>query len=201
MTTDASESTPKKRNLFQKLGSNLFLGLLVTALSVFTAFTNYATYKVSGESSGYETEGTRLLADSNTEYIRATQFIILDYDMYDGYYIQQGVDDFAAEYYQSNFSDELQASSDREDVFDDQYYDDMYAVSDNLFDQAFDKFDQANAASEREAIYQLAMLAAAVGLAFAAYASLLDEQNRLRPLFALMSLFMFALSVVQYVSA
>jgi hypothetical protein len=95
----------------------------------------------------------------------------------------------------------LQASFEREDAFDDQYYVDMYAYSDELFDQAFEEFDKSSAASEQEAAYQLAMLIAAVGLAFAAYASLLDEKNRLRPLFALMSVFMLVMSVAQYLVA
>ena len=201
MTTAPPESKPASRNPFQKLGSNLFLGFLVTALSVFTAATNYATYQISNSAANHETEGSKLLANSNTEYVRATQFIIQDYSMYDGFYIQQGVDDFAAEYYQSNFSPELQASYDRDAAFDDQYYDEMYAESDDLFDQAFDEFDAANAASEREAGFQLAMLVAAVGLAFAAYSSLLDEQNKMRPMFALMSLLLLAFSVVQAISA
>jgi len=201
MATTSQEPKPKSRNLFQKLGSNLFLGFLVTALSVFTAATNYATYQISGTASGYEAEGTKLLANSNTEYILATQYIIQDYTMYDGFYIQQDLDDFAAEYYQSNFSAELQASYDRDAVFDDQYYDEMYAYSDDLFDQAFDEFDKANAASAREAGFQLSMLVAAVGLAFAAYASLLDEENRMRPMFALMSFGLLAVSVLQALAA
>jgi hypothetical protein len=201
MTTDTPESKPSFLDRFQKLGSNLFLGLLVTVLSVFTAATNYATYQASGTSAGYETEGSRLLANSNTEYIRATQFIIQDYTMYDGYYVQQGMDNFASEYYQSNFSPELQASLERDSAFDDQYYDEMYAYSNDLFNQAFDQFDQANAVSEQEASYQLSMLIAAVGLAFAAYASLLDEKNHLRGLFAVLSLAMAVLSVVQFLIA
>jgi len=197
MSIVPDESKPPSRNLFQKLGSNLFLGFLVTALSVFTAATNYATYQISNTAADYETEGERLLANSNTEYVRATQFVLQDYTMYDGFYVQQGVDDFAAEYYQSNFSPELQASYDRGAEFDDQYYDEMYAYSDTLFTQAFDNFDAANAASEREAGFQLAMLVAAVGLAFAAYASLLDELNKMRPMFALMSLLLLTFSVIQ----
>ena len=121
--------------------------------------------------------------------------------MYDGYYVQQGLDDFAADYYQSNFSQELQNSYDRDAVFDDQYYDEMYAYSDDLFNQAFENFDAANAASAREAVFQLAMLLAAVGLAFAAYASLLDDENKMRPLFALMSLLMLVFSVLQTLAA
>ena len=201
MTTVSPESNQPSRNLFQKLGSNLFLGFLVTALSVFTAATNYATYQIGGTASGHETEGDRLLANSNTEYVVSTQHVIQDYTMYDGYYVTLDVDDFAAEYYQGNFSPELQASFDRDAIFDDQYYDEMYASADDLFNQAFEEFDKANAASEREAVFQLAMLIAAVGLAFAAYASLLEDNNKMRPLFALMSFLMLIFSAIQALNA
>ena len=196
MTADSA-----KPDRLKWIGSNLVLGLLVTVLSVFTAVTNYSTYVVGGNASGHETEGDRLLADSNTEYISASQFIIVDYSMYDSYYVNLDVDDFAAEYYQSQFSDTLQASADRDNPFDDQYYDEMYADANAKFDEAFVKLDLANTESEREAGYQLAMLIAAVGLAFAAYASLLDEANRLRRIFALMSFMMLIFSIGQYVLA
>lgn len=68
---------------FQVIGSNLFLGLLVTALSVFTAYTNYSTYRTNGEAAELEKEGSRLLAEPNTEYLSSTQFIIQDFTMYD----------------------------------------------------------------------------------------------------------------------
>jgi hypothetical protein len=168
---------------------------------VFTAATNYATYQIGGTASGHETKGDRLLANSNTEYVVSTQHVIQDYTMYDGYFVTLDVDDFAAEYYQGNFSPELQASFDRDSIFDDQYYDEMYASADDLFNQAFEEFDKANAAAEREAGFQLAMLVAAVGLAFAAYASLLDDNNKMRPLFALMSLLMLVFSAIQALSA
>ncbi len=128
MTTASPEIQTTLSQSFSEVRLQLFLGFLVTALSVFTAATNYATYHISSTASGHETEGTKLLANSNTEYILATQYIIQDYTMYDGFYIQDGVDDFAAEYYQSNFSPELQASYDRDAVFDDQYYVEMYAL-------------------------------------------------------------------------
>jgi len=179
------------------LGSNLVLGLLVTVLSVFTAVANYATYVVGGNASSLETEGDRLLADANTSYISASQFVIVDYTMYDSYYTNFDTNADAADYYRSLFSDSLQSSVDRDAPFDQQYYDAMYADSDAKFDEAFAKFDLANAEGERESGYQLAMLVAAVGLAFAAYASLLDEANRLRQVFALLSLIMLMLSLGQ----
>lgn len=192
------ESTTPKRTYW--LGSNLMLGLLVTVLSVLTALANYSTYHAGSESSDLEAEGDRLLADSNTEYIQATQYIIVDYTMYDGFYINLDVDDFAADYYESQFSDELAASVERDAPFDDQYYDETYADADDLYNQAFEKFDRANAVGEREAGFQFAMLISAVGLALAAYASLLEEQNRLRSTFAIISFVTLIWSVVQYLS-
>ena len=142
--------------------------------------------------------GERSLALSNTDYIRANQFVILDYTMFDGERINRGVDDFAADYYLANFSNELQASIDRNDPFDDQYYTDMYAESDKAFADAFASFDRANAEKEREAGFQLAMLIAGVGLAFAAYASLLDNVRFLRGLFAVLALIILVIGAGQF---
>lgn len=199
MTLEPSSKSTLDR--FQALGSNLILGLLVTVLSVFTAYTNYSTYKTNGEVAELEKEGSRLLAESNTEFLSSTQFIIQDYTLYDGYFIQAGLDDFASEYYLQNFSPELQASIERGDPFDDQYYQDMYTYSTELFDNAFAKFDLAGILGERESTFQLAMLIAAIGLAFAAYASLLDEKNHLRTLFAALSVIMLGLSILQFIQA
>ena len=193
MTTDSV-----KPDRMKWLGSNLMLGFLVTALSIFTAVANYSTFVVGGRASDYQTEGDRLLANANTEYIQATQYIIVDYTMYDGYYINYDKDSNIANYYHDSFSDALKASLDRDHPFDKTYTDAMYANADSSFDEAFAKFDQSNAESEREAGYQLAMLITAVGLAFAAYASLLDEANRLRRVFALLSIIMLVLSLGQF---
>ena len=181
------------------LGSNLILGLLVTVLSVFTALANYSTYKVGSDSADLESKGDRSLADSNTEYISASQFIIVDYTMYDNYYINLDVDDFAAEYYESLFSDELRESVDRDAPFDDGYYDAMYQSADDFFNEAFIYFDEANALGEKEAGFQFAMLISAVGLSFAAYASLLEESNRLRGVFAVLATLSLVFGVMQYV--
>lgn len=180
---------------------NLILGFLVSALSVLTAGGNYMAFQSEKTSADLEAEGDRSLAISNTDYIRANQFIILDYTMYDGEYIQRGVDDFAADYYLDNFSPELQDSIDRGSAFDDQYYNDMYAESDASLEEAFASLDEANAEKERESGFQLAMLIASVGLAFAAYASLLSNTNFLRGVFTLLAFAMLGLGSLQFISA
>ena len=180
---------------------NLLLGFLISALSVLTAASNYMAFQSDKNSADFESEGDRSLALSNTDYIRANQFIILDYDMYDGEYINRGVDEFAADYYKSNYSKELQASIDRGSAFDDQYYTDKYAESNSSFDEAFASFDRANAEKGREAGYQLAMLIASVGLAFSAYASLLNNANFLRGLFSVLALIALGIGTLQFILA
>src|SRR5215217_3852600 len=153
MTTDSA-----KPDRLKWLGSNLMLGFLVTVLSIFTAVANYSTYVVGGRASDFQAKGDRLLANANTEYIQATQLIIVDYTMYDGYYINYDRDNDVANYYHDNFSEPLKASLDRDEPFDKTYTDVMYATADATFDEAFAKIDQSRAESEREASYQLAML-------------------------------------------
>ena len=179
-------------------GSNLVLGLLVTLLSMFTATANYFAFQAGNNANDIRAEGDRLLANSNTDYINASQFIIVDYTMYDKYYVNLDVDDFAANYYQSQFSDELQASVDRQTPFDDQYYEAMYEDADEMFNDAFEKFDESKALGDKEAGFQFSMLVAAVGLSFAAYASLLDDTNRLRSVFAILAILALAWSTMQF---
>ncbi|MBV6451132.1 MAG: hypothetical protein MHPDNHAH_01861 [Anaerolineales bacterium] len=178
---------------------NLTLGFLVSALSVLTAASNYMAFQADNKSSNLESEGDRLLADSNAGYIQANQSIILDYTMFDGEYLQRGVDDFAADYYKGNFSASLQASVDRGSAFDDQYYTEMYSTADQSFSDAFAKLDEANAETERESGFQLAMLIASVGLAFAAYASLLSNARIMRALFTMLAFLMLGVSALQFI--
>lgn len=196
MSSDNSNTASGKRTTL--LGSTLMLGLLVSVLSVLTAAANYMAYREGNASLDNNLAGDRALAESNTLYLEATQYIIVDFNMYDGYQIQSGVDDFAAEYYFNQFSLPLFDSIQRDDIWGDQYYDEMYADALAKSEEAFAFFEEANRQSEREGGFQLSMLMAAVGLAFAAYASLLDEANRLRSVFALISILMLVFSVQQF---
>lgn len=196
MSTEDNKTTRGKPAAF--LGSTLMLGFLVSVLSVLTAAANYMAYQEGNASLDNNLAGDRALAESNTLYLEATQYIIVDYNMYDGYQIQSGLDDFAADYYLSQFSGPLLASIERDDIWGDQYYEEMYVDALAKRDEAFAYFDEANRQSEREGGFQFSMLIAAVGLAFAAYASLLDESNRLRSVFALISILLMAFSTMQF---
>ncbi|MBT7600441.1 MAG: hypothetical protein HN560_05150 [Anaerolineae bacterium] len=130
--------------MIKKLGSDLSLGILVVTLSIFAAATNYTIYKIGGVGSSHTANARQLLADSNTDYDIGLQLIILDYSMYDGYFINNGVDSVAANYYEDSFSDVLKASVERNDPFDDQYYDAMNAAADEKTVQAQEEFAKAD---------------------------------------------------------
>ncbi|MCP4142355.1 MAG: hypothetical protein GY755_19130 [Chloroflexi bacterium] len=185
----------------KRLGSELVLGILVVTLSIFTAANNYAVYKIGGVGGAHTASARQLLADANARYDTGLQLIILDYTMFDGFYISTGLDDVAANYYESSFSDALKASMDRNDPFDKKYYDEMYALADEKSAQAAEEFAKADHAYAKESVLQLAMLIAALGLAFAAYASLLKEDSRLRPFFALLALIMLIINISQSLTA
>ena len=82
MNSEDGKTASKKRTAL--LGSSLILGLLVSVLSVLTAAANYMAYQEGNSSLDNNLDGDRALAESNTLYLEATQYIIVDYNMYDG---------------------------------------------------------------------------------------------------------------------
>ncbi len=193
--------TPRasRSGLGAALGSEVLLGTLVALLSVLTAWSSYLGSLADSVEGDANVEGQKVLSLSNTEYLTANQDVIQDYTMYDGFFVFQDSDPERAAYYESNFSDELFDSMDRLDgPFDEAYYDDMYALADGYYDEAILKFEEARAAGERADRYQSVLLTFAVGLALAAWASVVRSESRLRPLFAIISLATLAFGLVNF---
>jgi hypothetical protein len=180
------------------LASELVLGTLIASLSVLTALSGYQSSMADSDQTKYNVQGQQMLTDANAEYLTANQLIVYDYTLYDGYYTADTED--KADYYQENFSEELQAaiSTDAEDPFSDAYYDAVYLDANDMFDQADELFQLAEDFNQRGDALQLVMLFMALGLAFSAWASLLKEESNLRILFAVFSIAMLILGLVLY---
>lgn len=190
----------KPKGLLAKLGSDLMLGFLVAFLSVLTALAAYQGSIADSQESDLNVAGQKQLTEANSFYLETNQFVLYDYNMYDGWYVTEDPD--IADYFYANFSEELIASMDRsEGPFDDEYYDSMYADADSLYDEALDYFDQAQAAGERAIQMQLVVLIFAVGLALAAYASLIKPEKRIRAVFAIASTLAFIMGLISYMIA
>jgi hypothetical protein len=76
----------------------------------------------------------------------------------------------------------------------------MYASADELFTEADTSFETASQYDNRGDELQLVMLLMALGLAFAAWGSLLKEESNLRVLFAIASFLVLVLGVLSYLT-
>jgi hypothetical protein len=183
------------------LGNEFFLGTMIALLSVFTAVASYQGAMADSEQNKFEILGMQYLNDGNAEYLTSNQYISQDYSYYDGWYLNFEERPDFAEYYEFNFSPELQAAIERDPntVWDDEYYDAMYAIPADLFDQSDINFEIGAQWDERGDQLQLVMLVMALGLAFAAWASLMSVENNMRYMFALLGLLALIAGVVTYI--
>ena len=180
------------------LGNELLLGTMIALLSVFTAVASYQGSLADSKQNEFEIKGMQSLNDGNAEYLTANQFVVYDYTMYDGWYVADTED--KAAYYESSYSEELQnaIAANPEDPFSEAYYNAMYALPTQLFDEADANFEIGAQWDERGDGLQLVMLVMALGLAFAAWASLLKEESNLRLVFSFFAIIMLVLGIIFY---
>ncbi len=180
------------------LGNEILLGTLIALLSIFTAFASWQGSVADSKQSEHELLAMQHLNDGNAEYLSANQFIVYDYSMYDGWYTTS--DPVHEEYYQSSYSEALQNSiaADPENPFSDEYYDAMYAPAYAYWDDFDTDSTIAGQWNTRGDSLQLVMLIMALGLAFAAWASLGKEESNMRSLFALLAIITLVIGVIWY---
>lgn len=181
------------------LSNEFFLGTLIAVLSVFTAVASYQGGMADSKQNEFEIKAMKDLNDGNAEYLRANQMIVYDYTMYDGWYTAESAD--KEEYYQANYSQPLQdaIAANADDPFSDAYYDAMYADSYTYWDNSDTEFDTAGQYDERGDGLQLVMLTLALGLAFAAWASLAKDESNMRKAFSVLGFAMLILGIIFYV--
>jgi hypothetical protein len=184
------------------LGNEIILGTLIALLSVFTAVASLQGSLADGKQNDYEILGMKSLNDGNAEYLRSNQDITQDYNYFDNWYLNQDERPDVAEYYQGSFSQTLLDAIDRDPdtVWDDQYYDDTYAEANAYFDESDTNFETAGQYNDRGDQLQFVLMIMALGLAFAAWASLLKQESNMRVLFALFAVITLAMGIVAYLN-
>lgn len=189
------------KRIFGFLGNEIVLGTLIALLSVFTAVASFQGAMADSEQNKYEILGMQNLNDGNAEYLRTNQDITQDYNYFDNWYLNVDERPEIAEYYEGNFSEQLSAAIERDPdtVWDEQYYSDMYADSDGYFEDSDTNFGLGSQYDERGDQLQLVMLIMALGLAFAAWASLLGAESNMRLMFALFGLITFVAGLLIYI--
>ena len=182
------------------LGNEFLLGTLIAVLSVFTAVSSYQSSLAGGEQNNAEIKGMQSLNDGNAEYLTENQNISQDYNYYDNWYINQTDHPDVADYYQANFSQQLQdaIARDPNTVWDDQYYTEMAATSTELFNSSEAYFKLGSDWNERGDLLGLVVMIMALGVAFAAWASLLKDESILRIVFSVFAIAMLIYGLVTY---
>ena len=185
---------------FSFLGKEIILGTLIALLSIFTTLASLQGSMADGKQNEYEILGMKSLNDGNAEYLRANQDITQDYNYFDNWYLNLDERPDVAEYYQGSFSQALIDAMDRDPdtVWDDQYYNDVYADADAYFDDSDANFEIAGEWNNRGDGLQIVLSIMALGLAFAAWASLLKEDSNMRVLFALFAVIALVIGVIKY---
>ena len=96
------DPTMKPKGLLAMLGSDLVLGFLVAILSILTALAAYQGSISDSQESDLNVDGQKQLTEANSYYLEANQFVIYDYNMYDGWYVTEDPD--IADFFYANFS-------------------------------------------------------------------------------------------------
>jgi hypothetical protein len=190
------------KKIVSTLGNEILLGLLITLLSVFTAISSYQGALAGGAQNDAEILGMQELNDGNAEYLTENQNISQDYTYYDNWYLNQTDNPEAADYYQANFSQQLQdaIARDPNTVWDDQYYTDMSATSTELFNSSEGDFKLASDWNERGDWLQLVLTIMAIGLAFAGWASINQEESNLRAFFSVLAIISLVIGLIYFFS-
>lgn len=174
--------------MLERISTDRYLAVLVALLSIATAFAAYQVALADARAGELEVSAIKTLTESNTEFLRSNQEVMLDYAAYDNYVIGGEQDQEVADYYRGGFSLALEASLERaEGPFDDAYFDETFGEADLLYEEALDLFDAGGAAGAVADRLQLVMLVLAVGLSLAAYASLGDARGRLAQTFVVIA--------------
>jgi hypothetical protein len=87
-----------------------------------------------------------------------------------------------------------------EGPFDQEYYDAMYSEPKAVLEDEAAAFAIAAHDSNRAVAYQLSVLIMAVGLSFAAWASLAGEENKIRIVFLVLSLIALTIGLIHMFS-
>ena len=184
------------------LGKEIILGTLIALLSVFTAVASLQGGQADGKQNDYEILGMKNLNDGNAEYLRSNQDITQDYNYFDNWYLNLDERPDVAEYYQGSFSQALLDATNRDPdtVWDEQYYEAVYAEADAYFEKSDANFEIAALWNDRGDQLQLVLMIMALGLAFAAWASLLKDESNMRVLFALFGVMTMAMGVITYLN-
>lgn len=185
----AEEKTGASSRISKFFRSESVIGTLVALLSILTAVIGYQASLTDSKANDLTLKAQRTLSEADREFLVVSQDINTDLISYDNYFASE--DEEAAENYAASFSDALVENlddPDREFLFDEIYYEEMYGLANLCFFESDVLFAQGDDVGNLADQYQLVMFIFAIGLAMAAWASLLSDTGNMRPTFVIFAI-------------
>jgi hypothetical protein len=196
-----SDTTPEKGgfigNLSRASWVEPLLGALVAVFGIMTAWAAFTAGMYGGNSAEAYFIALRDLTSANDAYGLADRTVATDNSVISDYFINSefGVSEETLDVLFRSLSDEADAAwtryeedPDAEDFLDDQYYEEMYGYADELSENSNVAFKIAKQWDDLGDQYEFLGLLLALGLGFAAWASLLSTENIVRYLFAVLAI-------------
>ncbi|HSG25570.1 MAG TPA: hypothetical protein VLA32_05570 [Anaerolineales bacterium] len=175
-------------------GFKIFLGVLVTIYGIATALVAYQSSELGSKATEMTFVGLMELTQGNDAYAVADTEYNQSYDAITQVYLleETGGSQVAIDIWLDTLTDEAYDAYLRSDDVDDQYYDELYAYPNDLYDNAFLAYQTAQEYAEIGSQYEQIALMMAMGLAFVGWASILDGAKLLRTVFAILALLVLA---------
>lgn len=189
------DALEKPRNRF-----NLFLGILVTIYGVVATLVSYQSSQLNDEARNMTFVGIMELTKGNDAYSAADAIVSADYDSITQIFLLRETGGRAGEVliWEDTLTQEAQDALDRSGDLDDVYYEEAYLYANQLYGNAELAYETAQEYLEVASSYDLVTLLLALGLAFTAWSSLLENLRLVRFIFAGMSVFLLLISSVLY---
>ena len=201
----SSQPAGQPPHLIQKVLENeSFLMTMITTMTILTAVAAFQSALAGGESLKYFFMAQSKLTNASSLYVERGQELFYDQSVYDQYQIALlGGDEAAASYFYNQLSDAGVAAVDRSvDAaypFDEAYEEVLFAMAKAESVEADVAFDLAGKFNQKGDRLGLVTTILAVGLAFAAWASLAVAGSRTRFFFSLFGLLSLLLAAGEYV--
>jgi hypothetical protein len=199
----SSTTTPSQSGAIHAfLTNDILLAALITIMTIFTAVAAYQASLASGDSLKYFFIAQSELTDASLLYVEQGQELFYDLNAYDQYQMALlNEDEETADYYLGQLTTAGAAAVERapDDPFDAEYEQAMYTEAVATVEAADEAYDLAVVFNVKGDRLGLTTTILAVGLAFAAWASLAAAESRQRWLFALLGLVSLVIAAVEYV--
>lgn len=178
----------------------IILGVLVTVYGVTAALVSHQANELDSKAGQMTFVGIMELTRGNDAFAVADNTEKNDYDAVTQMLLLEvnGGSQAEIDIWMDTLSDDAYDSMDRFGDLDDQYYEDVYAYPNELYDNAILAYETSQEYSEIGGAYEQITLMLAMGLAFVGWASILDGVKLLRFIFALGAIVVLAFSLYQW---